>query len=287
MSRGAKPVFVDVDMRTLNIDPKCIEQAITSRTRAICVVHYAGVPVDLDEIMRLCKKHNLFLVEDNAHGLFSKYKGRNLGTFGDLATLSFHETKNITCGEGGALLINSAQFVDRAEILREKGTDRTKFLRGQVDKYTWVDIGSSWVMSDILAAILASQLERASDIQKKRENIFNFYQHHLDKWSARNDIRIPFVPDNCEHSSHMYYLRLPDGLSRDRFISHMKDHGVSAVFHYQPLHLSAVGKSLGGFVGQCPVSEEAGDCLVRLPLFTQLTTEMLSQIADAVTSFSV
>jgi len=287
MSRGAKPVFVDVDMRTLNIDPKCIEQAITARTRAICVVHYAGVPVDLDEIMRLCKKHNLFLVEDNAHGLFSKYKGRNLGTFGDLATLSFHETKNITCGEGGALLINSAQFVDRAEILREKGTDRTKFLRGQVDKYTWVDIGSSWVMSDILAAILASQLERASDIQKKRENIFNFYQHHLDKWSARNDIRIPFVPDNCEHSSHMYYLRLPDGLSRDRFISHMKDHGVSAVFHYQPLHLSAVGKSLGGFVGQCPVSEEAGDCLVRLPLFTQLTTEMLSQIADAVTSFSV
>ena len=287
MSRGAKPVFVDVDPRTLNIDPKCIEQAITARTRAICVVHYAGVPVDLDEIMRLCKKHSLFLVEDNAHGLFSKYQGRNLGTFGDLATLSFHETKNITCGEGGALLVNSAQFVDRAEILREKGTDRTKFLRGQVDKYTWVDIGSSWVMSEILAAILTSQLERASDIQKKREYIYNFYQHHLDKWSVRNDIRIPFVPDNCEHSSHMYYLRLPDGLSRDRFISHMKNHGVSAVFHYQPLHLSAVGKSLGGFVGQCPVSEEAGDCLVRLPLFTQLTPEMLSQITDAVTSFSI
>ena len=287
MSRGAKPIFVDVDPRTLNIDPKCVEQAITARTRAICVVHYAGVPVDLDEIMRLCKKYNLFLVEDNAHGLFSKYKGRSLGTFGDLATLSFHETKNITCGEGGALLINSAQFVDRAEILREKGTDRTKFLRGQVDKYTWVDIGSSWVMSDILAAILASQLERASEIQKKRELIYNFYQSHLEKWSVQNDIQIPFVPDDCEHSSHMYYLRLPDGESRDRFIGHLKSRGVNAVFHYQPLHLSAVGKSLGGFVGQCPISEEAGDCLVRLPLFTQLTPEMLSQIIDAVISFSI
>ena len=287
MSRGAKPVFVDVDHRTLNIDPICVEHAITARTRAICVVHYAGVPVDLDAITKLCEKYNLLLVEDNAHGQFSKYKGRNLGTFGDLATLSFHETKNITCGEGGALLINNEDYCERAEILREKGTDRTKFLRGQIDKYTWVDIGSSWVMSDILAAVLSGQLERALEIQGKRETIFNFYHRDFEKWSALNNIRTPFVPDDCTHSSHMYYLRLPDTDSRSRFILHMKKHGVNVVFHYQPLHLSSIGRSLGGFEGQCPIAEEAGDCLVRLPLFTQLTLGMLNQISDAVTSFSI
>ena len=286
LMHGAKPVFVDVDEATLNIDARNIEAAITSKTRAVCVVHYAGVAVDLDAIQSLCDKHGIVLIEDNAHGLFSTYKQKSLGSFGSLATLSFHETKNITCGEGGAILINEASFIERAEILREKGTDRSRFLRGQVDKYTWVDLGSSWVISDILAAILMSQLERSDEIQKKRRHAFDFYERELSSWATNLGFRRPVVPEYCQHSSHMYFLRLHGIDQRDRFIDHLKNLGISAVFHYQPLHLSYVGKSLGGKVGQCPVSEEAGDCLVRLPLFSLLNESQLERVASAVTSFN-
>jgi dTDP-4-amino-4,6-dideoxygalactose transaminase len=285
LMHGAKPVFVDVDDATLNIDPKSIEAAITSKTRAVCVVHYAGIAVDLDAIQTICDRHGIVLIEDNAHGLFSTYKEKSLGSFGSLATLSFHETKNITCGEGGALLINEDSFIERAEILREKGTDRSRFLRGQVDKYTWVDLGSSWVISDILAAVLMSQLERSEEIQKKRRFAFDYYERELSSWAVNQGFRRPVVPKYCQHSSHMYFLRLQGIEQRDRFIDHLKGLGISAVFHYQPLHLSQVGKSLGGRVGQCPVSEEAGNCLVRLPLFSLLSESQLEQIASAVTSF--
>ena len=286
LMHGAKPVFVDVDEATLNIDARNIEAAITPKTRAVCVVHYAGIAVDLDAIQSLCDKHGIVLIEDNAHGLFSTYKQKRLGSFGSLATLSFHETKNITCGEGGAILINEDSFIERAEILREKGTDRSRFLRGQVDKYTWVDLGSSWVISDILAAILMSQLERSDEIQKKRRYAFDFYERELSSWATNQGFRRPVVPEYCQHSSHMYFLRLHGIDQRDQFINHLKNLGISAVFHYQPLHLSFVGKSLGGKAGQCPVSEEAGDCLVRLPLFSLLNESQLERVTSAVTSFN-
>ena len=285
LMHGAKPVFVDVDDATLNIDAKNIEAAITPRTRAVCIVHYAGIAVDLDEIQKVCNKYGIVLIEDNAHGLFSTYKGKSLGSFGSLATLSFHETKNITCGEGGSLLINDDSLIERAEILREKGTDRSRFLRGQVDKYTWVDLGSSWVISDILAAILMSQLERSDEIQRKRKFVFDFYDRELSSWAMNNGFRCPIIPEYCQHSSHMYFLRLHGIDQRDRFIGHLKNLGISAVFHYQPLHLSQVGKALGGELGQCPISEVAGDCLVRLPLFSLLNETQLERIASAVTSF--
>lgn len=282
MLYGARPVFVDVRNDTLNIDPEAVESAITDRTRAICVVHYGGVACEMEKLSEIAKRHNLLLIEDNAHGLFAKYKGKYLGTFGSLATQSFHETKNITCGEGGALVVNDPQLVDRAEILREKGTDRTKFLRGQVDKYTWVDVGSSWVMSDLLAAILCGQLERADDIYAKRMHIWNRYKVELARWAEHNNVITPIVPDGCEHTGHVFFLRLATADSRDQFISHLRDNGILAVFHYQPLHLSTVGRTLGGREGQFPVTEKAGDCLVRLPLFNTLTDTEQSFIIDTI-----
>lgn len=282
MLYGARPVFVDVRNDTLNTDPEAVESAITDRTRAICVVHYGGVACEMEKLSEIAKRHNLLLIEDNAHGLFAKYKDKYLGTFGSLATQSFHETKNITCGEGGALVVNDPQLVDRAEILREKGTDRTKFLRGQVDKYTWVDVGSSWVISDLLAAILCGQLERADDIYAKRMHIWNRYKVELARWAEHNNVITPIVPDGCEHTGHVFFLRLATADSRDQFISHLRDHGILAVFHYQPLHLSTVGRTLGGREGQFPVTEKAGDCLVRLPLFNTLTDTEQSFIIDTI-----
>ncbi len=283
---GATPVFVDSDSRTLNINPELVEAAVTPRTRAMCVVHYGGVACDMEALGAIANRHNLILIEDNAHGLFARYKGRHLGTFGTLATQSFHETKNITCGEGGALIVNDANFVERAEILREKGTDRSKFLRGQVDKYTWVDIGSSWVMSDLLAAILYGQLQRADSINTQRVAIWNRYHADLAEWAEKYDVTRPHVPEGCEHVGHVYHLRFRQAEQRARFIDHMKQHGVSCVFHYQPLHVSPVGRRFGGFPGQCPVAEHAGDCLVRLPLFNSLSEEDQSRVIDAATSFA-
>ena len=287
MLYGAKPVFVDVQHDTLNINPESVEAAITERTRAICVVHYGGVACEMKKLSEIAKRHDLVLIEDNAHGLFAKYKHQYLGTFGSLATQSFHETKNITCGEGGALIVNDPKLAERAEILREKGTDRTKFLRGQVDKYTWVDVGSSLVISDLLAAILCGQLERADDIYVKRMRIWNRYNIELTNWAENNNVMTPVVPDGCDHTGHVFFLRLATANSRDQFIRHLRDHGILAVFHYQPLHLSTVGRSLGGREGQFPVTEKAGDCLVRLPLFNSLTDAEQSFIIDTIHMFSV
>ena len=287
MLYGAKPVFVDVQHDTLNINPESVEAAITERTRAICVVHYGGVACEMKKLSEIAKRHDLVLIEDNAHGLFAKYEHQYLGTFGSLATQSFHETKNITCGEGGALIVNDPKLAERAEILREKGTDRTKFLRGQVDKYTWVDVGSSWVISDLLAAILCGQLERADDIYVKRMRIWNRYNIELTNWAENNNVMTPVVPDGCDHTGHVFFLRLATANSRDEFIRHLRDHGILAVFHYQPLHLSTVGRSLGGREGQFPVTEKAGDCLVRLPLFNSLTDAEQSFIIDTIHMFSV
>ena len=286
MLYGAKPVFVDVRQDTLNIDLDQAEAAITPRTRAICVVHYGGVACEMDRLTKLAKDHNLILIEDNAHGLFAKYRGKYLGTFGALATQSFHETKNITCGEGGALVINDASLAERAEILREKGTDRTKFLRGQVDKYTWVDVGSSWVISDLLAAILFGQLSRADEIYEQRMKIWNRYHNELQSWAAKHDVTLPTVPEGCEHTGHVYHLRFQHGVQRDKFIEYLKQLGIYTVFHYQPLHLSTVGRTLGGRDGQFPVTESAGDCLVRLPLFNSLTSDEQTYIIDSIKVFN-
>jgi dTDP-4-amino-4,6-dideoxygalactose transaminase len=282
---GATPVFVDVEQNSLNIDPIAIEKAITSRTKAICIVHYGGIAANLDRILEIAKEHNLAVIEDNAHGLFSSYKGKPLGSFGSLATQSFHETKNITCGEGGALLINDESLIERAEILREKGTDRTKFLRGQVDKYTWVDVGSSWVMSDMLAAILCGQLERAEVINAQRIAIYNRYDNELSQWAETYGVVTPFHPTNTTHTAHVYHLRFKAGEMRDRFIAHLAERQIGAVFHYQPLHLSKIGRQLGGVIGDCPVTEHAGDCLVRLPLFNTLTIDEQSRVIEAVQAF--
>jgi dTDP-4-amino-4,6-dideoxygalactose transaminase len=286
MLYGAKPVFVDVRQDTLNINLDQAEAAITSRTRAICVVHYGGVACEMERLVKLANDHDLMLIEDNAHGLFAKYRGKFLGTFGALATQSFHETKNITCGEGGALVVNDASLAERAEILREKGTDRTKFLRGQVDKYTWVDTGSSWVISDLLAAILFGQLSRADEIYKQRMDIWNRYHTELETWALNNYVALPTVPEGCEHTGHVYHLRFQHGDQRDKFIDHLKQLGIYAVFHYQPLHLSTVGRTLGGRDGQFPVTESAGDCLVRLPLFNALTNDEQTYVIESVTAFN-
>jgi dTDP-4-amino-4,6-dideoxygalactose transaminase len=285
MLSGAKPVFADVRPDTLNICPDSAESLITPRTKAICVVHYAGVGADPLRFEDLCAKRGIALIEDNAHGLGGSYAGRKLGTFGTASTMSFHETKNVTCGEGGAIHLRDVALIERAEILREKGTNRARFFRGQVDKYTWVDVGSSWVMSDMLAAVLLAQLERRDEIQARRERIWYRYFNALQDWSQATGARLPFVPEEADHTSHMFYVRLPDLSTRTAFIGHLKTAGVNAVFHYQPLHLSEVGRAMGGRSGECPESERAADDLVRLPLFELLDDLSVARVIDSVTSF--
>ncbi len=280
--RGARPVFVDIRPDTLNIDERQIEAAITPRTRAILLVHYAGVACEMDAIMALASRHGLSVVEDNAHGLFGRYKGRALGTFGVFSTLSFHDTKNLSCGEGGALLINDAAHVERAEVIREKGTNRTRFHRGQVDKYTWCDIGSSYLPSDILAAYLLAQLESHDRIQARRHQIWSRYAEALAPWAAETGARLPVVPDGCEHPAHIFHLLMPSLDARARLIAHLRERLILAVFHYLPLHLSAMGRGLGGREGQHPVTEDVADRLVRLPLFFQLSDGDQSRVIEAV-----
>ena len=282
---GAKPVFVDSRQDTLNIDASLIEAAITPRTRVICVVHYGGIACEIEQILTIARAHHLTVIEDNAHGLYAKYQGKYLGTFGALATQSFHETKNITCGEGGALLVNDAALVERAEILREKGTNRSRFLRGQVDKYTWVDIGSSWVMSDLLAAILYGQLQRSTAINQRRVDIWNRYDAELREWADLHGVMRPLVPADSEHVGHVYHLRFARADQRTRFIDHMKLQSIMCVFHYQPLNASPVGQRFGGFLGQCPIAEHAGDCLVRLPLYNILTESDQTRVIETIKSF--
>ncbi|MDD2857602.1 MAG: dTDP-4-amino-4,6-dideoxygalactose transaminase [Candidatus Nanopelagicales bacterium] len=285
MWNGARPVFADSRPDTLNIDPEDVARLITPRTRAICIVHYAGVGADPVAFERLAAEHGLVLIEDNAHGLGGSVDGRTLGTFGALSTLSFHETKNITCGEGGALIINDPALVDRAEILREKGTNRARFLRGQVDKYTWADIGSSWVMSDMLAAILVGQLERFDDIQVERMRLWQRYRVELAEWAERVGATLPQVPDEAAHTAHMFHLRFASLHVRDAFIAHMREHSVMTVFHYQALHESPVGMSLHEGHA-CPVASEASQTLVRLPLFIDLSDADQATVIAAATSFT-
>lgn len=282
--RRAIPVFVDVRPDTLNIDERLIEAAITPKTKAIVVVHYAGVACEMAVIDEIAKRHGLVLIEDNAHGLFATYGGKQLGTFGSLATQSFHETKNFTCGEGGALVVNDERFLDRAEIIREKGTNRARFFRGAVDKYTWVDLGSSYVPSDILAAFLLAQLEHRDQIQAIRKAIWTRYFAELQEWAAANGVTLPTVPPACEQSYHMFYMLLPTLAERTRFIKELHDRGVNAVFHYTPLHLAQAAMRLGAR-GSCPVTEDVSDRLVRLPFYNSLTQSDQTTVIDAVRSF--
>jgi dTDP-4-amino-4,6-dideoxygalactose transaminase len=284
--RGAKPVFIDIRTDTLNMDEAQLESKITPHTRAIVPVHYAGVGCEMDTILAIARKYNLAVIEDNAHGLFGKYKGKNLGTFGVLATQSFHETKNITCGEGGAIVINSPDLVEKAEIIREKGTDRSRFFRGQVDKYTWVAAGSSYLPSDILAAFLYAQLENWQTIQIKRKHIWDYYYTHMIDWANENKVRLPIVPAYCEQSYHMFYLLMPDLNQRQAMISHLKQRGITSVFHYQPLHLSDMGRKYGGRQGDCPVTEKVSDQLLRLPFYYELTDEDLHVVVESVKDFN-
>jgi dTDP-4-amino-4,6-dideoxygalactose transaminase len=283
--RGARPVFVDVRPDTLNLDERLIEAAITRRTRAIVLVHYAGVACEMDAITDVASRHGLAIVEDNAHGLFGRYRGRPLGSFGALSTLSFHETKNVTCGEGGALVINDPRFVERAEIVREKGTRRSQFFRGEIDKYTWCDIGSSYLPSDMLAAFLYAQLEQRHAIQARRQQIWEMYRAELAGWAEAHHVRLPVVPDHCEQAYHMFYILLPSLEIRQALIAHLKARHILAVFHYLPLHLSSMGRTVGGRPGDCPVTEDVSDRLLRLPFHNQLTEDDLRRVCEAVRAF--
>jgi dTDP-4-amino-4,6-dideoxygalactose transaminase len=283
--RGARPVFVDIRPDTLNMDETRLEALITPRTRAIVPVHYAGVGCEMQTILAIARQHRLAVVEDNAHGLFGKYRGRYLGTFGQMATQSFHETKNITCGEGGALLLNDPALMERAEIIREKGTNRAKFFRGQVDKYTWVDLGSSYVVSDVLAAFLFGQLEQWQRIQERRRQLWECYQTQLADWAAAQQVRLPVIPPECEQPYHMYYLLLPSLAARQALIDHLKARGILAIFHYLPLHLSVMGRQFGGRPGDCPVTEDVSDRLLRLPFYNEMTPGEQERVVVAIQEF--
>ncbi|MBI2435586.1 MAG: dTDP-4-amino-4,6-dideoxygalactose transaminase [Candidatus Hydrogenedentes bacterium] len=279
--RGAVPIFVDIRPDTLNVDEAQLEARITARTKAIVVVHYAGVACEMDPILEIANRHGVRVIEDNAHGLTGKYRGHFLGTLGCLATQSFHETKNVTCGEGGALLINDPSLVERAEIIREKGTNRSRFFRGQVDKYTWVDLGSSYVPSDMLAAFLYAQLADIETIQRNRHRVWSFYADRLKDWAAAHGAALPAVPEWCEQSYHMFYLLLPTLAEREELIRKLRAQGVYAVFHYVPLHLSDMGRRFGGKEGDCPVTESVSDRLVRLPFYNELSEEAQRRIIAA------
>jgi dTDP-4-amino-4,6-dideoxygalactose transaminase len=284
--RGAVPVFADIRPDTLNIDERLLPDLITDRTRAIIVVHYAGVACEMDDILSVARGRNVPVVEDNAHGLFGRYRGRMLGSLGALSTLSFHETKNFTCGEGGALLINEPGFIDRAEIIREKGTDRSRFFRGLVDRYGWTDIGSSYLPSDLLAAMLLAQLEARAEIQTARRRIWERYARDLSSWAAENDMRVPVVPEGIEQAYHMFYLLLPSLEARTALLTHLRDRGILAVFHYLPLHDSAMGQRLTRGGGRpCPVSRHVSDRLVRLPFYRSLTEADQTTVLEAVRAF--
>jgi dTDP-4-amino-4,6-dideoxygalactose transaminase len=279
---GARPVFCDIRSDTLNLDEQRIEERITTRTRAIVPVHYAGVGCEMDALVQLAARHGLAIVEDNAHGLFGRYRGQALGSFGCTAALSFHETKNITCGEGGALLINDPRYIERAEIIREKGTDRSKFFRGQIDKYSWVDLGSSYLPSDILAAILFAQLERWQEIQRRRKEIWERYAAGLAAWANSHDVRLPYIPPHCEQAWHMFYLIMPTERSRDELIAFLKQREITSVFHYLPLHLSPMGRRFGGQPGDCPVTESVSGRLLRLPFYGNLSQAQQDRVIEAV-----
>jgi dTDP-4-amino-4,6-dideoxygalactose transaminase len=283
--RGARPVFVDIRPDTLNLDERLLEPLVTPHTRAIMPVHYAGIGCEMDAIMTVARRHGLEVVEDNAQGLFGEYRGRALGTFGGLSALSFHETKNISCGEGGALVINDERHLERAEILREKGTNRSRMFRGLVDKYTWVDVGSSALPSDILAAFLYGQLERRAEIQAARRRIWERYARELPEWAAPLGIGLPVVPDHCRQPYHLFYIVAASLDQRTRLIAHLRQRGVLAVFHYLPLHVSEMGQRLGGKPGDCPVTEDLSDRVLRLPFYNDLSEAEQDYAVESLRAF--
>lgn len=279
---GAKPVFADIREDTLNIDENLIKDKISSKTKAIVPVHYAGVPCEMDSILKIAHENKLFLIEDNAHGFLSEYKGKKLGTFGDFSSLSFHESKNISCGEGGALIINNREFLEKAEIIRDKGTNRANFFKGLADKYTWQGTGSSFCISGILSSLLLSQLTRVNQIQNSRKIIWEKYYEKLKTWAEYNSIKLPFIPEHTEQSFHIFYLIMPTREKRDDFIDYCRKKNITASFHYIPLHLSPVGKNLGYKKGDFPITEDISQRLVRLPLFTDLNKQNLDYIVKTI-----
>ena len=282
--RGARPVFADIRPDTFNLDENDVERKITSRTRAIVVVHYSGIACAMDALQLIAQRSGAAIVEDAAHALFGTYRGRPLGTFGTLASLSFHETKNVTCGEGGALVINDPALFDRAEILREKGTNRSRFFRGEVDKYSWVDVGSSYLPSDLLAAFLFAQLERHEESQNRRRVIWETYATELADWAAARGVQLPVVPEDCGQPYHLFPLLFPSLAEREEFRIRLRDADVHTAFHYLPLHLSTMGQKFGGRPGDCPVTESVSDRLLRLPLFNGLTEDEQRRAIEVILS---
>jgi len=283
--RGLKPVFVDIRPDTLNMDENLIEQAITEKTKAIVPVHYAGVSCEMDKITSIAQKHNLYVFEDTAQGFGSLYNKKPLGTIGDLGAYSFHETKNIISGEGGCLVINNENFAERAEIIREKGTNRPQFFRGEIDKYTWVDVGSSYLPSDIIAAYLYAQLEQSEQIYAKRMDVWNKYHIFFEEYEKKGIIRRPIIPACCEHNAHTYYILFHDLSTRTKFIDYLRGNNISSVFHYIPLHSSPAGRKFGRTASNMDVTDKISDTLVRLPLFYELDDEKLERIFTVVRSF--
>lgn len=283
--RGAKIIFVDIRSDTMNMDEDLIEDAITPRTRAIVPVHYAGIACEMDKIIMIAKKHNLAVVEDNAHGLMAKYKGRHLGTIGTMGTFSFHETKNYTSGEGGGFISNDERYIERAEIIRQKGTNRNKFLRGQVDKYSWVDIGSSYVMSELNAAYLYAQLDFAEIINEHRLKLWNMYFESLLPLKDNGLIELPFIPEECEHNAHLFYIKLKDIEERQKMILFLKENNIHSVFHYVPLHSSLAGKKFARFHGEDKYTTKESERLLRLPLYYNLTEKEVERVIRTVKEF--
>lgn len=285
VGRGAKIVFVDIRPDTMNIDENLIEEAITDKTKAIVPVHYAGVSCEMDKILEIASKYNLKVVEDAAQGVMAFYKGRSLGTFADYGCFSFHETKNYSMGEGGALLIRDAENIERAEIIREKGTNRSKFFRGQVDKYTWVDFGSSYLPSDINAAYLWAQLQCAEEINNDRLKSWNAYYKALKPLADEGKIELPYVPEHCTHNAHMFYIKAKDLEERTRLISYLKENGVSAAFHYIPLHSAPAGARYGSFFGEDKYTTKESERLARLPMYYGLKEDEVSYVAEKIIEF--
>ncbi|WP_339157804.1 dTDP-4-amino-4,6-dideoxygalactose transaminase [Paenibacillus sp. FSL W8-0186] len=285
--RGARIVFVDIRPDTMNIDESLIEEAITSKTKAIVPVHYAGVACDMDKILEIANKHNIVVIEDAAQGVMSQYKGRYLGTIGHIGCYSFHETKNYNSGEGGAILVNHESYVERAEIIREKGTNRSRFFRGQVDKYTWVDLGSSYLPSEINAAFLYAQLEQAEEINNNRMQSWNRYHIGLADLEKRGYVQLPTIPNECSHNAHMYYLKCRSLDERTRLIQFLKERGVQSVFHYIPLHSSNAGKQFGRFNGKDNYTTIESEKLLRLPLYYNFANDDLDKVVDSIYKFYI
>lgn len=287
---GAKVRFADVCARTLNLDPLSVEPLLTKRTKAIVPVHYGGLGCDMSKLQQLAEQAEAVLLEDNAQGLTGSIYGPDgtsqaLGSFGAASAVSFHETKNIGCGEGGALFVNREDWVARADVIQEKGTDRSRFLRGQVDKYTWVDLGSSYLLGELPAAMLLANLRRIDEVQRRRLQIWETYHQRLAKWAEDQGVQTPHIPAGYSHTAHLYYLIFPSLAERGHFTAHLDQQGVTGSYHYQPLHLSPMGKKFGGEIGDCPVTEKVAETLVRLPLFADMTDRQIDQVVEAVVSW--